>query len=502
MPSAWLLLSALLPGGVPVQPGHTGLWFDPENPGHGIFLHIVSPEQAALSWNVFDPAGRSLWVFGDGRIRGERIEFEALQVEGGSFPPLFGTQATSARPWGFLELRFLDCERAEFSWQPLALPAGSRPLRRLSFASGSSCSVLGSSWTYQDLGEAPAPAAQGWNGRRSAVAGGEILLATRDGLWRRRIDGEGAFERAGLAGLEVLFVQREAGPEGRLFAGVRTASVERRPFFASADGGRSWHNAATSPAGFEAPYEHFVEVHAHPSGILFAALEGGAGIAYSRDGGRNWQRADGASEPFFGYACHLLILPAFPDRLYQGCEAILDYVELRYYPLDFERHPPLGEPVVIARTGDETLPDLGNRRPNALAFSAGRPDTLYAGLEGAVVALSPFRGLERVFWSPLEPPSGERPYVYVHALWVGPRNPSRILFGGGLNGQNDVLHLYETRDHGLTLARLPSPPFRDPRVDSLHVLDEEGRNVLVTVLDAPAPGAPERLRVLRYRLAP
>ncbi len=498
-----LLLSGLLPGGFPVQPGHTGLWFDPEHPGHGIFLHIVSPDQATLTWNVFDPAGRPLWVFGDGRILGERIEFSALQVEGGSFPPLFGGQATSLRPWGRLELRFLDCERAEFRWQPDALPAGLRPLRRLSFASGSSCIELGTTWTYRDLGEAPAPAARGWHGRRSAVVNGEILLATRDGLWRRRLDGEGGFERAGLAGLEVLFIQRENGPEGRLFAGVRSTRADLRPFFVSADGGRTWANAQSSPEGFETPFEHFVEVHSLPlaGDVLFAALEGGAGIAYSRDGGRTWQRADGASEPLFGYSCHLAILPAFPDRLYQGCEAVLDYVELRYFPIDLNRHPPLADPVLIARTGDPELPDLGNRRPNALSFSTGRPDTLYAGLEGALIALSPFRGLERVYWSPLEPPSAERPYVYVHTLWVGPRNPARILFGGGLNGENDVLHLYETRDHGRSLTRLPAPPIRDPRVDSLHVLDEEGRQMVVTVLDRPSGEDSERLRVLRYALA-
>lgn len=504
MPLAWPLLSAWLLAGVPVQPGHTGLWYDPEHPGHGLFLHIVSPEQAALSWNVFDREGRPLWLFGDGRIRGERIEFEAFAVEGGSFPPLYDPAQVRLQPWGRLEVAFQDCERGELRWLPLSSAEGRRPIVRLSFASGSTCSALTGSWSYTDLGEAPAPAAPGWHGRRSALANGELLIATRDGLWRRRIDGEGGFERAGLEGHEVLFVQREAGTGGRLFAGVRSNRPDLRPFFVSVDGGRSWSNALTSPAGVDTPYEHFIEVHAHPTREewLFAALEGGAGIAYSQDGGRNWQRADGAAEPFFGYPCHLAILPAFPERLYQGCEAILDYVELRYYPIDFGRHPPLGEAVVIARTGDPELPDLGNRRPNALGFSSGRPDTLYAGLEGAVVALSPFRGLERVFWSPLEPPSSELPYVYVHTLWVAPRNPARILFGGGLNGENTVLHLYETRDHGASLTRLPAPPLRDPRVDSLHVLDENGTDLLVAVLERLAESTPDRLRLLRYRLRP
>lgn len=495
------LCATLAHGGTAVQPGHTGLWFDPENSGHGLFIHVISPQQAAATWNVFRPDGDQLWLFGDGRVESGRIEFDALRVEGGTFPPQFDESPT-LDPFGTFVMTFNGCDSATLSWDfnDPAFATGEIGLTRLSFAAGSTCETRAQGWTWTDLGSPNVLASHGARGHFGEVVGGEVIVGSKDGLWRRPFGNQGAWRRSGLEGVDVYFIERDSSVEGRLFAGGKSSDPQARPFWWSLDGGHTWTNAET---GFFEPleqeFETLVEVVVHPQNpqILFAGFSGGEGLAWSKDGGRNWTRADGAEGAFFGYSCHITFLEAHPDRLYQGCEQPLDVASLFYYPLDLQAQLPLGERVYIAgNLGNEGLPDLSNRRPQRLMGSDSRPGVLYAGLEGAVVAVNRNGELEKIYFS--ENNDGGADYLYMSAVWVNPRDPSHLLMGGGINGENEVIGIVETFDHGRTLRSL-SPPTNvsDPIVDSVLALDDTGSSFLVVVTESEDFRETSRVRVFR-----
>jgi hypothetical protein len=502
--AASLLLAATTLGhaATAVQPGHTGLWFDPDNDGHGLFIHVISPQQAAATWNVFQPDGSQLWLFGDGRIDVGRIIFDAFVVEGGTFPPRFGDQRPEATAWGQFIVDFVDCNSARLRWE--STQAGFQPdeipLTRLSFAAGSACAERSESWLWTDLGSPDVLASHGARGHFGATVDGEVIVGSRDGLWRRPFGSQGAWRRSGLEGVDVHFVQRDPSIEGRLFAGGQSPNPQTRPFWWSVDGGHTWTNAETSFFDpLEQAFEALVEVAVHPLDpqILFAGFSGGEGLAWSKDGGRNWSRADGADGGFFGYSCHIAFLDAHPDRLYQGCEQPLDVASLFYYPLNLQATVPLGERVYIAgNLGNDGLPDLSNRRPQILMGSKARTGVLYAGLEGAVVAVNLQGGLEKIYWS--DDSDSGTDYLYMSALWINPRDPSHILMGGGLNGDNEVVGIVETFDHGRTLHTL-SPPANvsDPIVDSVIPLDETGSAFLVVLTESTDGRETSRMRVFR-----
>ncbi len=499
---ALLLFSSFGHALTAVQPGHTGLWYDPQNDGHGLFIHIISPQQAAATWNVFRPDGSPLWLFGDGKVDVGRIIFDAYEVEGGTFPPRFGDDRPELTLWGQFFVEFEDCNSARLRWESsqTGFQPDEIPLTRLSHAAGSSCEVRGDAWNWNDLGSPDVLASHGARGHFGAVVDSEIIVGSKDGLWRRPFGSQGAWRRSGLEGVDVYFIQRDTTVEGRLFAGGKASNPQARPFWWSLDGGHTWSNAETSFfEPLEQEFETLVEVLVHPldAQILFAGFTGGEGIAWSRDGGRNWTRADGAEGAFFGYSCHIAFVDGHPDRIYQGCEQPLDVASLFYYPLDLQAQVPLGERVYIAgNLGSGDLPDLSNRRPQLLLGSKARPGVLYAGLEGAVVAVDALGKLEQIYWS--DNFDGGADYLYMSAVWINPRDPSHLLMGGGINGENQVIGIVETFDHGRTLKSL-SPPtsVSDPIVDSVIPLDETGSSFLVVVTESSDGRETSSVRVFR-----
>ena len=116
---------------------------------------------------------------------------------------------------------------------------------------------------------------------------------------------------------------------------------------------------------------------------LYANLSGPS-VAISTDGGLNWALANGETEVFFGDACVIHILDSEPGTLYQGCEAPLDNAWVATQDIDPANPFALSNFTFVAGGPDFALE---NRRPNGLASGPARPGTLYAGLEGALIAL-------------------------------------------------------------------------------------------------------------------
>jgi hypothetical protein len=144
-------------------------------------------------------------------------------------------------------------------------------------------------------------------------------------------------------------------------------------------------------------------------------------------------------------------------------------------------------------------PDLAleNRRPNAMTSGPARPGTLYVGLEGALIALEQ-GAFDFVFAAGQA--EAESPYVYVAALWLDPDDPDHLLFGGGVNGENTELWLFETRDHGQTLRQVrPPAQLTDPSVEQIA---PAGNGLAVLVSEPADPeGLSRSLRLFVLRRA-
>lgn len=119
-----------------------GTWFNPAQSGHGLTIEVVDHERAVALWYSYDPAGRPLTLYLDGRIDGRRIVATVFAPSGmrfGEFDP-----ATLQLPaWGEVSIEFSSCEQALLRYAG-ALPEygrGEFPLQRLVHAAPRSCDL-------------------------------------------------------------------------------------------------------------------------------------------------------------------------------------------------------------------------------------------------------------------------------------------------------------------------------------------------------------------------
>ena len=332
--------------------------------------------------------------------------------------------------------------------------------------------------SWRSLGQVPAPAATELNHTPLVVSGGRALVGTADGVWARSLDGSGSWSLAGLAGVSVFATRRHPDLDATLFvAGMPAEAREAPPFYRSDDGGNTWVGSAAFPRNpFDQSSEPFFDLAIAPDDAdrLYGNLSGPS-VAISTDGGLTWTLANGETEVFFGDPCVLHVLDTVPGRLYQGCEAPLDNAWVATQDIDAQDPFTLSNFTFVAGGPDFALE---NRRPNATASSAARPGTLYVGLEGALIALD-IEGFDFVFRA--QEGDAEHPYAYVGAIWADPEDANHLLFGGGINGENEFLALFETRDHGRTLQRL-SPPVAlvDPAVEQIVPASDDAIAVLIS----------------------
>lgn len=331
---------------------------------------------------------------------------------------------------------------------------------------------------WRDLGELPAPASTALNHTPMVVSGGRVLVGSSDGVWARPLDGSGDWASVGLEGVSVFATRRHPTLEATVFAaGQPVADLEAAPFYRSDDGGSTWVPSAVWPRNvFDQSTEPFFDLAVAPDDPdrLYANLAGPS-VAISTDGGITWALANGETEVFFGDPCVMHVLESQPDTLFQGCEAPLDNAWVATQSID------AADPFTLANfTFVVGGPDfaLENRRPNSFASGPARPSTLYAGLEGALIALDG-SGFEFVFHA--EDGSTDPPYAYITGIWLDPGDPDHLVFGGGVNGENTVLSLFETRDHGATVRRIRAPgSFVDPAVEQIVAVGDGDLAVLVS----------------------
>ncbi|MGH8129685.1 MAG: hypothetical protein ACRES3_02400 [Steroidobacteraceae bacterium] len=348
----------------------------------------------------------------------------------------------------------------------------------------SGCENGGNAETWRDLGLMPAAASTLLNHTPMVVSGERVLVGTSEGIWARPLDDSGSWQQVGLDGVSIFATRRHLTVESTLFAaGHPVLDIHAAPFYRSDDGGNTWVPSAVWPQNsFDQSTEPFFDLAIAPDDPdrLYANLSGPS-VAISTDGGITWALANGETEVFFGDPCVMHVLESDPATLFQGCEAPLDNAWVATQDID------PADPFMLTNfTFVAGGPDLAleNRRPNSFASGPARPETLYTGLEGALIALDE-TGFEFVFRA--EDGATDPPYAYITGIWLDPDDADHLIFGGGVNGENAFASLFETRDHGMTVARIGPPhSFQDPAVEQIVQVGSDELAVLISDVENPA----------------
>ena len=130
------------PGSTDVNPSHSASWFNPDESGHGIMIHLIDESTAWMCWFAFNDAGEPVWICGLGTISGDTITFdEAFTLTGGAFPPNFDPDQIVQETWGTIVVVFTGCNEGSMTWTTSAagFSSGSMPLTRLTSLWGVTC---------------------------------------------------------------------------------------------------------------------------------------------------------------------------------------------------------------------------------------------------------------------------------------------------------------------------------------------------------------------------
>lgn len=305
--------------------------------------------------------------------------------------------------------------------------------------------------TFDDFGYLPAPASDLVSFQNMAVSQNHLYVASADGIWKTKTT-EKNWQAAGLQGKKVISVFAHPSRPGTLFAGILPpVGSSEKTLYRSTDGGANWQVVDATP--FE-PTDNYHEkfycfaVRPGQPDQIFANIEG-AGIAVSKDGGLTWTRKNQETEASFNYDCAIAFLSTDPNHLFQGAESPLDFAWLGKYRLDAA--DPVNMSDLQKVVGDNL--EWENRRPNCLRHFDSNPGVFYVGQEGALSKVSGSQW-KYIFEKKMSNDPTDLPYTYVKGIWLNPNNPKHLIFGGGINGINTTLSLFETLDEGKNIVQI------------------------------------------------
>ncbi|MFY8135185.1 MAG: hypothetical protein ACOVKS_09295 [Aquimonas sp.] len=110
---AWL--DSLAPGAIRDVRALSGNWYEPASSGQGFTLSVLQGDVIVVTFYGHRNDGSNLFLVGNTVKQpryGEVFSIPLLAVEGGRFGG-FNPADIRRPPWGRLDLRFLDCRRAE-----------------------------------------------------------------------------------------------------------------------------------------------------------------------------------------------------------------------------------------------------------------------------------------------------------------------------------------------------------------------------------------------------
>lgn len=128
-----------------VESTFSGLWFNPEQDGHGLSISVHSPESVTIFWYTYDPFGFPTWILAVGQFVGQTIVADAYLF----FGMEFGTWDAGSNEqiaWGAIDVEFTSCDSAIMGYSSdLEYESGERfgsgviPLTRLASIEGREC---------------------------------------------------------------------------------------------------------------------------------------------------------------------------------------------------------------------------------------------------------------------------------------------------------------------------------------------------------------------------
>jgi hypothetical protein len=116
------------------MPEHaSGVWYNPQQSGRGVFVTRTGPNQMSLAWFTHDADGRPTWAVASGPMNSFVPQFTAAATNTVGSPLAPGPAQLQPQPWGELSFRYLGCDRAQLSWNARdpAIVDGSIDLVRL-----------------------------------------------------------------------------------------------------------------------------------------------------------------------------------------------------------------------------------------------------------------------------------------------------------------------------------------------------------------------------------
>ena len=122
--------------------GHSALWYDPNQNGHGINVYMLKDQRILVIWYVYDNLGNPLWLLGVGTHDGFKATLDVTINTGAMFPPNFDANDINRVDWGKFELEFSSCTEGTFKWTPIAgngFTAGQMPIKRVITTLGLGC---------------------------------------------------------------------------------------------------------------------------------------------------------------------------------------------------------------------------------------------------------------------------------------------------------------------------------------------------------------------------
>jgi hypothetical protein len=100
----------------PLSPTHSGSWSDPNSPGQGLVLEVLSDDNILIYWYTFDAWGQHQWWIGNAIRRGHGFQTYLTTPREGLFPPGFVESEYQRFHSGMVELYFTNENTLAFSW--------------------------------------------------------------------------------------------------------------------------------------------------------------------------------------------------------------------------------------------------------------------------------------------------------------------------------------------------------------------------------------------------
>ena len=125
-----------------IGPRFTGIWYDPAQIGHGIFIEVLPENRLLAWWFTYNPAGtEQAWFGGVGTYSGNTpVNVPVYQATGGRWIPDFDPSQIVNSPWGTLTFTFTDCSHGSVDFNSTTgYGSGSMSLTRLTLPAGLTC---------------------------------------------------------------------------------------------------------------------------------------------------------------------------------------------------------------------------------------------------------------------------------------------------------------------------------------------------------------------------